>query len=65
MEQPTRGLTAKELESFKRSFYSLCKSFGVFIRDEHNRRERPGQRIYYYEVELSAKVVPDDVDLVD
>lgn len=49
----------QELDQFKLSLDSLCRSFGVFIKNKSIRRDRQGDPDFYYEVELSLRVRPN------
>lgn len=55
------GLTPEELANFKKALHALCSSFGVFLKKQSERRESPSTKVYYYEVEISAKVTPDKI----
>lgn len=55
------GLGFEELKDFKRALLALCSSFGVFLKRQSERRESPNTEVYYYEVEISVKVVPDKI----
>ena len=53
-------MTKRELESFKRDITNLCSSYGVLIRRQGEKRDNPKpEAIYFYEMELSAKVNPN------
>ena len=49
----------QELDQFKISIDSLCRSFGVFIKNKSIRRDSPTAPDFYYELELSIKVRPN------
>lgn len=49
----------RELDQFKASLDSLCRSFGVFIKHKTIRRDNPTAPDFYYELELSIKVRPN------
>ena len=53
-------MTKQQLESFKRDITQLCSSYGVLIRRQGEKRDNPKpDAIYFYEMELSAKVSPN------
>lgn len=49
----------QQLDQFKNSLASLCRSFGVFIKNKSIRRDNPTAPDFYYELELSIKVRPN------
>ena len=55
-----KSMTKHELESFKRDITNLCSSYGVLIRRQGEKRDNPKpEAIYFYEMELSAKINPN------
>jgi len=53
------SINQQELDQFKISLDSLCRSFGVFIRNKSIRKDSPTAPDFYYELELSIKVKPN------
>ena len=59
------SLDTKALSDFKQGLKNLCAQYGIFIQQQGERRERPGDYNYYYEWKLIARVKGESELLIE
>lgn len=53
-------MNQEQLQNFKRDIERICQHYGVLVRRQGEKRDSPRQEaIYFYEMELSAKIQPN------
>ena len=58
-------MTIEQLENFRREIVRVCSSYGVLIRRQGEKRDNPKpEAIYFFEMELSAKISPQNGDWI-
>ena len=59
-------MTKDEFSSFRSAIIQLCQTYGVLIRRNSERRDSPKQdAVYFYEIELWAKITPAEENIME